>query len=75
MFSIFFTASDVTEVSEFDHVANSNTQMFNRFFHAMLDDGIYLAPSAFETGFVSTAHSLDLLDTTIAAADKALAAL
>ncbi|MDH3640559.1 MAG: glutamate-1-semialdehyde 2,1-aminomutase [Gammaproteobacteria bacterium] len=72
MFSIFFTGS---EVSEFDHVANSNTDMFNRFFHAMLDDGIYLAPSAFEAGFVSAAHTREILDTTIAAADKALASL
>jgi glutamate-1-semialdehyde 2,1-aminomutase len=72
MFSMFFTDA---QVSEFDQVANSNTQMFNRFFHAMLDDGIYLAPSAFEAGFVSTAHTQELLDTTIAAADRALASL
>ena len=72
MFSIFFTGS---RVSEFDHVANSNTEMFNRFFHAMLDDGVYLAPSPFETGFLSAAHSEDVLDITIAAADRALASL
>ncbi|MCZ6709592.1 MAG: glutamate-1-semialdehyde 2,1-aminomutase, partial [Gammaproteobacteria bacterium] len=72
MFSMFFTS---TSVSDFDHVANSNTAMFNRFFHAMLDEGVYLAPSAFETGFVSTAHSQQLLDLTIAAADNALASL
>lgn len=72
MFSIFFTGSPV---SEFDHVANSNTAMFSRFFHAMLDEGVYLAPSAFEVGFVSAAHTQKLLDTTIAAADKALASV
>jgi glutamate-1-semialdehyde 2,1-aminomutase len=72
MFSIFFTSS---AVSNFDHVANSNTAAFNRFFHAMLDEGVYLAPSAFETGFVSTAHSQQLLDATIAAADNALASV
>ena len=47
MFGAFFTGSEVTE---FDHVANANTELFNRFFHAMLDEGVYLAPSAFETG-------------------------
>jgi len=72
MFSVFFTNA---VVSEFDHVANSNTAMFNRFFHAMLDDGIYLAPSAFEAGFVSMAHSREVLDTTIEAADRAMASL
>lgn len=72
MFSLFFTG---TAVTEFAHVANSNTQTFSRFFHGMLDQGIYLAPSAFEAGFVSLAHTEELLDTTIAAADVAMAAL
>ena len=43
-------------------------EAFNRFFHAMLDRGIYLAPSAFEAGFVSAAHSDADIDATIAAA-------
>ena len=72
MFSMFFTSA---AVSTFDHVASSNVEMFNRFFHAMLDEGVYLAPSAFEAGFLSSAHTEELLDTTIAAADKALASL
>ncbi len=72
MFSVFFTGSRVTE---FDHVANTDVAAFNRFFHAMLDEGVYLAPSAFEAGFVSAAHDDEALDATLAAADRAFAAL
>ncbi|MFB3106354.1 MAG: glutamate-1-semialdehyde 2,1-aminomutase [Pseudomonadales bacterium] len=72
MFGAFFTGSEVTE---FDHVANANTELFNRFFHAMLDEGVYLAPSAFETGFVSLAHTAEVIETTLAAADRAFATL
>jgi glutamate-1-semialdehyde 2,1-aminomutase len=43
---------------------------FNRFFHAMLDAGIYLAPSAFEAGFVSSAHKSADIEKTLAAADQ-----
>ncbi len=69
MFGLFFTAG---AVSEFDHVANANIDQFNRFFHAMLEEGVYLAPSAFEAGFISTAHSSDIIDATLTAAEKAL---
>jgi glutamate-1-semialdehyde 2,1-aminomutase len=72
MFSLFFTSN---HVSEFDHVANSDVSAFNRFFHAMLDEGVYLAPSAFEAAFVSTAHDDTVLDTTIEAAARAFAAI
>jgi len=72
MFGAFFTGPEVTE---FDHVANANTELFNRFFHAMLDEGVYLAPSAFETGFVSLAHTPEVIETTLAAADRAFATL
>jgi len=68
MFGLFFTAGPVTE---FDHAANANIDQFNRFFHAMLDEGIYLAPSAFEAGFLSTAHTSDIIDATLAAAARA----
>jgi glutamate-1-semialdehyde 2,1-aminomutase len=47
---------------------------FNKFFHAMLDAGIYFAPSAFEAGFVSAAHSADHIATTVALAEKAFGA-
>jgi glutamate-1-semialdehyde 2,1-aminomutase len=46
---------------------------FNAFFHAMLDRGVYLAPSAYEAGFVSTAHDDALIDATIAAASESFA--
>jgi len=68
MFGLFFTAGPVTE---FDHAANANIDQFNRFFHAMLDEGVYLAPSAFEAGFISTAHTSDIIDATLAAAARA----
>jgi glutamate-1-semialdehyde 2,1-aminomutase len=50
-------------------------ERFNRFFHLMLDQGVYLAPSAFEAGFVSAAHGQPELDATVHAADRAFAAL
>jgi glutamate-1-semialdehyde 2,1-aminomutase len=50
-------------------------EKFNRFFHAMLDHGIYLAPSAFEAGFVSAAHSDADIDATIEAAREVFKAL
>jgi glutamate-1-semialdehyde 2,1-aminomutase len=49
----------------------SNKEHFNQFFHSMLDSGIYLGPSAFEAGFVSSAHTNEDIDNTIMAAKKA----
>ena len=59
----------------YDAVMACDKERFNRFFHAMLDAGVYLAPSAFEAGFVSAAHSADDIATTIALAEKAFAAV
>jgi glutamate-1-semialdehyde 2,1-aminomutase len=73
MFSLFFDAPDA--VTQFDHVANANTDAFNRFFHAMLDQGVYLAPSAFEAGFLGAEHTTEVLDATLSAADRALSNL
>jgi glutamate-1-semialdehyde 2,1-aminomutase len=53
----------------------SDKEAFNRFFHLMLDEGVYLAPSAFEAGFVSAAHSEEDIDATIAAAKRSFAKL
>ncbi len=72
MFSLFFTANPVTS---FEHVANSNVERFNRFFHLMLDEGVYLAPSAFEAGFLSAAHDEAALAATLKAADVSFAGL
>ncbi len=68
MFGLFFT--DQKTVSNFDQVMLCDQERFNRFFHGMLDNGVYLAPSAFEAGFVSAAHTIDQLDQTIEIAKK-----
>jgi len=72
MFGLFFTAGPVTE---FEHAANANVAQFNRFFHSMLDQGVYLAPSAFEAGFVSQAHHPKELEATLDAAAIAFSSL
>ena len=65
MFGLFFTSE---KVETYTQATNCDVPAFNRFFHAMLDRGIYLAPSAFEAGFMSTAHSeQDIADTLDAA--------
>ena len=71
MFGLFFT--EQSRISSFAEVMACDSERFNRFFHAMLDQGVYLAPSAFEAGFVSAAHSDEDIDATIAAARKAFA--
>ena len=72
MFGLFF---GVAEVSNFEQVTQADIQAFRRFFHAMLERGVYLAPSAFESGFVGSEHGPEVLDATLAAADQAFAAL
>jgi glutamate-1-semialdehyde 2,1-aminomutase len=67
MFGLYFSATPPQSYAE---AMQSDKEAFNRFFHAMLDEGIYLAPSAFEAGFVSAAHSEADIDQTIAAARK-----
>jgi glutamate-1-semialdehyde 2,1-aminomutase len=73
MFGLFFT--DVPQVSSFAQATACDIERFKRFFHGMLAEGIYLAPSAFEAGFVSAAHSDDLIDATIQAAARVFARL
>ena len=73
MFSLFFDAPQ--PVTAFEQVANANSEAYARFFHAMLQRGVYLAPSPFEVGFIGLQHSRDLIDATLAAADDALAAM
>ncbi|MFC4160524.1 glutamate-1-semialdehyde 2,1-aminomutase [Chitinimonas lacunae] len=69
MFGIYCAERVPTSYAE---VTASNRERFNRFFHAMLDLGVYLAPSAFEAGFVSTVHSDDDIEATLEAARSAL---
>ena len=72
MFGVYFSANCPGSFAE---VMQANKQAFNRFFHAMLEESVYLAPSAFEAGFVSIAHSQDDIAQTVAAARKAFASL
>jgi glutamate-1-semialdehyde 2,1-aminomutase len=71
MFGVYFRASPPGSYAE---VMECDKEAFNRFFHALLEKGIYLAPSAFEAGFVSAAHSAADIAATIAAAESCLAA-
>jgi glutamate-1-semialdehyde 2,1-aminomutase len=70
MFGIYFSTNCPTS---YDEVMQSDKEAFNRFFHGMLDEGIYLAPSAFEAGFVSAAHTDLDIEKTIEAARKVFA--
>jgi len=73
MFGFFF--SEESNISGFQQVSQCNLEHFKAFYHAMLNEGIYLAPSAYEAGFVSSTHNEALIDETIAAAAKAFATL
>ncbi len=73
MFGLFFT--DAEQVSDFAGTTACDQDYFKRFFHGMLDEGVYLAPSAFEAGFVSAAHSEEDLAQTIEAARRVFARL
>ncbi|WP_236172446.1 glutamate-1-semialdehyde 2,1-aminomutase [Pseudomonas pseudonitroreducens] len=73
MFGLYFTGADA--IVTFDDVMTSDAERFKRFFHLMLDAGVYLAPSAFEAGFTSIAHGETELKLTLDAAERAFAAL
>ncbi|MEH6492328.1 glutamate-1-semialdehyde 2,1-aminomutase [Halopseudomonas sp.] len=73
MFGLYFSGAD--DIVTFDDVMASDADRFKRFFHLMLDGGVYLAPSAFEAGFTSIAHGDTELQITLDAAEKAFAAL
>lgn len=74
MFGLFFTEEQkITSYSQ--AVEKSNADRFKLFFHGMLNEGVYLAPSAFEAGFVSSMHTDEDLDATIEAAGRVLATL
>ena len=72
MFGIYFRARPPTSFAE---VMECDRERFNRFFHEMLARGVYLAPSAYEAGFVSAAHGATEIEATLAAARAAFAAL
>ena len=72
MFGLFFTEED--SITSFEQVM-INTERFNQFFHAMLKQGVYLAPSSYEAGFISITHTNDDIDETIEAAKKVFSTL
>ncbi|TLU75036.1 glutamate-1-semialdehyde 2,1-aminomutase [Mannheimia varigena] len=73
MFGLFFTEQQA--INNFQEVMKCDAAKFNRFFHLMLEQGVYLAPSAFEAGFMSLAHTDEDIARTLEAADKAFAQL
>lgn len=73
MFGLFFT--EEPKVTNYQQVTACNIDRFNRFFHGMLDHGVNLAPSAYEAGFVSAAHTDQDIDETLEAANKVFANL
>ncbi|MCB1789627.1 MAG: glutamate-1-semialdehyde 2,1-aminomutase, partial [Gammaproteobacteria bacterium] len=73
MFGLFFTEQE--RVTDFAGATACDQARFRAFFHAMLENGVYLAPSAFEAGFVSAAHSDGDIDATLVAARSAFAAV
>jgi len=73
MFGLYFSQADA--IVTFDDVMASDAERFKRFFHLMLEGGVYLAPSAFEAGFTSIAHGDKELQITFDAAERAFAQL
>lgn len=73
MFGLFFT--DAPTVTNYQDVMGCDVERFKKFFHLMLEEGVYLAPSAFEAGFMSVAHSKEDIQKTIDAARRVFAKL
>lgn len=70
LFGLFFTPEN--PITHCEQVEKCNIELFKKFFHGMLQKGVYLAPSAFESGFVSTAHTQAVLDDTLKAAHQVI---
>ena len=73
MFGFFFTEDE--KVTQYPQVIGANVERFNKFFHLMLNEGVYLAPASFEAGFMSSAHTDGDIADTIDAARRAFKAL
>ena len=73
MFGFFFT--DEATVTRFEQVTRCDLDRFQHFYHGMLEAGVYLAPSAYEAGFVSSTHTDAIIDETLAAAEQVFATL
>jgi glutamate-1-semialdehyde 2,1-aminomutase len=73
MFGVFFTEED--SITNYQQVMACDTDRFNRFFHGMLANGVYLAPASYEAGFISHAHTSAVIDQTLSAAKNVFAEL
>ncbi len=73
MFGLFFT--NAQKVTNFDQTSQCDIERFKKFYHLMLQEGVYMAPSAYEAGFVSSSHSDEDIDQTIEAAGRAFSKL
>ena len=73
MFGFFFT--EETEITRYEQVTRCDMERFKRFYHLMLEEGVYLAPSAYEAGFLSLAHGDKEIEHTLAAAERSFARL
>ena len=73
MFGIFFT--DVERVTNYQQAINCHQERFNKFYHGMLDAGVYLAPASYEAGFVSVCHDEAIIDQTLEIARKVMSTL
>lgn len=73
MFGFFFTSE--TEITRYEQVTRCDMERFKRFYHLMLEEGVYLAPSAYEAGFLSLAHGDKEIEHTLAAAERSFAKL
>ena len=73
MFGFFFT--EEKNISTFEQVSACDAERFKKFYHGMLEEGVYLAPSAYETGFVSSTHSDDDIAKTLDAAERVFSRL
>jgi len=73
MFGIFFT--EETKVENYQQVMACNKEHYNKFFHGMLNEGVYLAPASYEAGFTSSCHTDEVIDETLARARRVMATL
>jgi glutamate-1-semialdehyde 2,1-aminomutase len=73
MFGVFFTEED--SITNYSQVMACDTERFNKFFHGMLENGVYLAPASYEAGFISHAHTSAVIDQTLTAAKNVFAEL
>jgi len=73
MFGAFFTTEE--KITNYQQVINCDIETFNRFFHGMLEQGVYLAPASYEAGFMSAAHSDEDIENTIKAARNVMQGL